>query len=80
LREGIKGFWVIAKVRDVEDGFRVGEVQARKIGVETGLWRPEVWNASRRTYACACLKEVSESPEAALQCLPLLRSAVPDHL
>jgi hypothetical protein len=42
LREHIEGFRVVAEVRDVEDGFGVGQVEACEVGVEACFWGAEV--------------------------------------
>lgn len=42
--EDVEGFGVGAEVRDVEDGFGSGEVEAAEVGVETGFGGAEVGN------------------------------------
>lgn len=43
--EGVEGERVLAKIGNVEDGFGVGKVEARKVGVEACVWGAEVGNA-----------------------------------
>ena len=42
LRQGIERQRVLPEVIDVEDGFRVGEIEPLEIGVEPRFWGAEV--------------------------------------
>ncbi|KAH9825363.1 hypothetical protein Tdes44962_MAKER10219, partial [Teratosphaeria destructans] len=43
-RQRVEGFRAGAEVGEVEDGFRVGEAEAREVGVEAGGRGAEVWD------------------------------------
>lgn len=45
LSECVEGLGVVAEEGDVEDGFCVGELQPREVGVEARLWGAKVWYA-----------------------------------
>lgn len=55
LGERVERQRVVAKVADVEDSFCVGQIEARKIRIESRIWRPKVWDAGGCTDACASL-------------------------
>jgi hypothetical protein len=58
---------ILAEIRDFEDGFSVGEVEPRKVGVEAGLWGSKIWDTGGGADSCARLKVVSEVRHETLQ-------------
>lgn len=46
---------VLAEVRDIKHCFGVGQLEARKVGVDAGVWRAEIGDSSRRTDASTSL-------------------------
>ena len=45
VRERVERDRVLAEIRNVKDGLRVGQIEAGKIGVEASVRRAEVWDA-----------------------------------
>jgi hypothetical protein len=55
MRECVERFRVVSEVGDIEDGFSIGEIEAREIGIEACIWRSEVWYSGRCAYTRTCL-------------------------
>lgn len=46
---------VLAEIINVEDGLGMWEIEACKVGIQTGVWGAEVGDSCRRADSCADL-------------------------
>jgi len=52
--ELIESLWFVHEIFNVKDSFGPRQVVLLQVCIDSGLWRPKVWNSRRHRYACSC--------------------------
>lgn len=43
--KGVEGLWIVSKVVNVENGFRIRKIELREVCIETCSGRAEIWDS-----------------------------------